>query len=113
MIPQAQNAIPLGSITGTANIADASSGNVVTATLGGNVSIAIKNLRPGQRLTVVLTQDGTGSRTVSWAGAGGQTVARPAAANLVPSTGAGLISTFDFVGIDSANVQLVSSTLGA
>lgn len=111
--PNPQVVVPLGSITGAANVVDGSAGNVHTATLAGNVSIALKNIRPGQEVEVLLTQDGTGLRTVSWAGAGGMTVTAPSAASLVPSTAAGLYSAFTFVGIDATNVRLVSSQLGA
>lgn len=35
-------------------------------TLGGNRTLAFSNVTTGQQLTVALTQDGTGSRTVTW-----------------------------------------------
>lgn len=39
-------------------------------TLGGNRTIAFSNFRTGQRVCVRLTQDGTGSRTVTWPSSG-------------------------------------------
>lgn len=39
-----------------------------TVTLGGNRTLATSNLVAGQSFVVVLKQDGTGSRTVTWWG---------------------------------------------
>jgi hypothetical protein len=42
-------------------------GAVQTITLTGNVTFANPaNLQPGQRIDLIITQDGTGSRTASW-----------------------------------------------
>ncbi len=45
---------------------DLSLGNVHTVTLGGNRTLAISNETAGQCFIIELTQDGTGSRTVTW-----------------------------------------------
>lgn len=45
---------------------DLSQGNVFSLTLGGNRIIDFTNPVPGQHFTLFLTQDGTGSRTVTW-----------------------------------------------
>lgn len=45
---------------------DLSAGNVHTVTLGGNRTLAISNETAGQFFSIELTQDGTGSRTVTW-----------------------------------------------
>jgi hypothetical protein len=64
---EAVNAI--GNSTGTLTV-DYSSGNVATATLTGNITtFSITNPPATGRagsLTLILTQDGTGSRTVTW-----------------------------------------------
>ena len=63
-----------GNVSGAVTL-DAAQGSVFTATLIGNVTIAVKNVTiTGGPVLVLLTQDETGSRTVSWAGAGGQSV---------------------------------------
>ena len=53
--------------------------NLHTVTLGGNRTLAVSNVDVGQRFILRLTQDGTGSRTVTWFG----TIKWPGA--LVPS----------------------------
>jgi hypothetical protein len=48
---------------------DLNSGDIVTATLGGNPTVSFTNV-PASGITVALTlfltQDGTGSRTITW-----------------------------------------------
>lgn len=45
---------------------DLNAGNAHEVTLGGNRTLALSNVRNGQRFLLKLTQDGTGSRTVTW-----------------------------------------------
>lgn len=45
---------------------DLNAGNVHTVTLGGNRTLAISNGDIGQYFSIELTQDGTGTRTVTW-----------------------------------------------
>jgi hypothetical protein len=45
---------------------DLSLGNLHAVTLGGNRTLALSNASTGQCFIVSLTQDGTGSRTVTW-----------------------------------------------
>lgn len=45
---------------------DMSSANVHTVTLGGNRTLAVSNVTVGQPFMLILVQDGTGSRTVTW-----------------------------------------------
>lgn len=60
-------AVPL---TDAATIAlDASLGNLFSVTLGGSRTLAISNASPGQRIRIKVTQDGTGSRTLTVTGA--------------------------------------------
>lgn len=47
---------------------DMTSSNVHTVTLAGNRTLAVSNVSTGQWFTVILRQDGTGSRTVTWWG---------------------------------------------
>lgn len=68
-------------LTDGATIAvDASAGNLLRVTLGGNRTIAAPSTpSDGQQIRFELAQDGTGSRTVTWAsGAGGYTFDTPA-----------------------------------
>lgn len=45
---------------------DLSLGNLHSVTLGGNRTLALSNAATGQTFVISLTQDGTGSRTVTW-----------------------------------------------
>lgn len=45
---------------------DLNAGNVHTVTLGGNRVLALSNADTGQYFVIELTQDTTGSRTVTW-----------------------------------------------
>lgn len=45
---------------------DMSLGNYQKVTLGGNRTLALSNVQPGQFFVLDLIQDGTGSRTVTW-----------------------------------------------
>lgn len=52
--------------TVTFDMSDSDKGDVRTVTLAGNRTLALSNVAVGQRFTIVLKQDGTGSRTVTW-----------------------------------------------
>ena len=58
----------IGTLTDAANVAvDLSTFNNYSITLGGNRNIDNPtNLQPGQSGVIFITQDGTGSRTLSW-----------------------------------------------
>ena len=45
---------------------DLDTSNLFTVTLGGNRTLALSNADVGQTFIIRLTQDGTGSRTVTW-----------------------------------------------
>lgn len=45
---------------------DLDAANTHSATLGGNRTLALSNSDAGQKFIIRLTQDGTGSRTVTW-----------------------------------------------
>ena len=58
---------PLVSGTDGATVTfDLNDSNTHRVTLGGNRTLAITNVSYGQKFTTRLTQDGTGSRTVTW-----------------------------------------------
>jgi hypothetical protein len=57
--------VPLGNITGAVTI-DASTGARFRATLVGNVTIDVSNLKDGAPFELAFLQDATGGRTVSW-----------------------------------------------
>ena len=79
--------------TGTAKSIDLRQGTVFTATLTGNCTFTLTNpnanANRGSSFTLILTNDGTGSRTVAWAGGtfrfpgGAATLSRTATANAV------------------------------
>ena len=52
--------------TTTIDWSDKTKGKIRTVTLTGNPTIAFSNAVAGQALLIRLTQDGTGSRTVTW-----------------------------------------------
>ena len=57
--------------SGTAATIDLSTGTVFTVTLNGNATLTITNTTGAAAFTVILTNDGTPSRTVAWAASGG------------------------------------------
>jgi hypothetical protein len=62
------NVNAIGTVT-TTLVIDCSLGDIVTATLGGNPTISFTNAPASgdaTALTLMLTQDGTGSRTLTW-----------------------------------------------
>lgn len=60
---------PVLSLTDGATVTlDASLGNRFSVTLGGNRTLALSNIADGQKVEVIVTQDGTGSRTLSYSG---------------------------------------------
>jgi hypothetical protein len=52
--------------TVTFDMSDITKGDVRTVTLAGNRTLAVSNVAVGQRFTLALKQDGTGTRTVTW-----------------------------------------------
>lgn len=57
--------VSLGNISGAVSI-DADTGVRFYGTMTGNVTIDVSNIKDGQGIEIVLIQDGTGGRTVSW-----------------------------------------------
>lgn len=47
---------------------DASLGNRFKVTLGGNRTLSFSNISDGQKIEVIVRQDGTGGRTLSYSG---------------------------------------------
>ena len=83
---------------------DIDHGDVAMVTLGGNRTIAEPtNPRIGQRITLMVVQDGTGSRTVTWDG----WFVFDSTPTL--STGANRMDVFEFVVVDNG----AGDTLGA
>jgi hypothetical protein len=75
--------------SGTAATIDLSAGTVFTATLNGNATFTISNPGAVSSFVLILTNDGTGGRTVAWAGGsfkfpgGAASLARTTTANAV------------------------------
>jgi len=83
---------------------DASSGAVAAVTLAGSRTMAAPtNLKTGGRYTLIVTQDGTGGRTLTWnavfVGWGSSTMPQP-------NSTAASVSTFVFDSPDGTNLQL-------
>ena len=89
-----------GGNTGTAQTLDETNGNVVTFTMTGNCTFTMPSgsgLQPGTSMTLILTQDGTGSRTgaftsVKWAGGTAPTLTTTA------TTGVDILTFYTFNG---------------
>ena len=89
-----------GGDTATAKTLDETNGNVQTWTMTGNCTFTMPSgsgLQPGTSMTLILTQDGTGSRTgtftsVKWAGASAPTLTTTA------TTGIDIITFYTFNG---------------
>lgn len=63
--PVVKTAVSLGSLGATETI-DWSSGDLQQGTLDENVTLDFSNAVAGQRLTLFLLQDGTGTNTITW-----------------------------------------------
>lgn len=60
---------PVTGLTDGATITlDASLGNRFKVTLGGNRTLSLSNIADGQKIEVIVRQDGTGSRTLAYSG---------------------------------------------
>lgn len=95
--PENVNAVPT---SGTAQtIPDVSTATVNRITLTGNCTLTFPTAAAGKSFTVVLVQDGTGSRTVTWPG----TVLWPGAATPVLTTTAAKRDVFSFLCADGTN----------
>ena len=89
-----------GGDTSTAQTLDETTGNVVTFTMTGDCTFTMPSgsgLQPGTSMTLILTQDGTGSRTgtftdVKWAGGTAPTLTTTA------TTGIDVITFYTFNG---------------
>ena len=89
-----------GGDTATAKTLDETNGNVQTWTMTGNCTFTMPSgsgLQPGTSMTLILTQDGTGSRTgaftsVLWSGASAPTLTTTA------TTGIDIITFYTFNG---------------
>jgi hypothetical protein len=90
--------------SGTSQTVDWSTGNTQSYTLTGNCTFTFANPTAGQHLTLILTQDGTGSRTASWPA----TVKWSNAVAPVLSTVAGKIDLIGFIW-DNVSYYAVSS----
>jgi hypothetical protein len=61
-----QPVVDLGNITGTVAVDFDVRGNFIKATLTGNVTFTVSNMRPGTSYVWLLAQDGTGGRIITW-----------------------------------------------
>lgn len=61
-----QDAADLGDITGSVTIDFDARGNYIKARLTGNVTFTFSNMRLGASYVLILQQDGTGGRTITW-----------------------------------------------
>jgi hypothetical protein len=79
-------------------VVDASLGNDFTVTLGGSRTMGIpSNPHNGQKIEFELTQDGTGSRLITWAsGSGGYTFGGSSAPTLNATAAASDVVAFRY-----------------
>ena len=87
-------------VTGSAETIDITSGNVVTATLDDNCTFTFSNPSATGKacsFTLILTQDGTGNRTVTWPGS----VQWAASTAPTLSTGGDDVDIFAFITVDA------------
>jgi parallel beta-helix repeat protein len=95
-----------GNITGAITFTRVN-GRTITATLTGNITPTITNgVVKGDRLTLILTQDGTGSRTVTW-----PSNFKKAGGTLTLSTAAGAVDVIE-AEWDGSNWREVSRSMG-
>lgn len=83
----------IGNITGATAIDFDVRGNYMTATLTGNVTFSFSNARVGTTYVLVLQQDGTGGRTITWPAG----IRWPGGTAPTPNTTANRVSIFTFV----------------
>ena len=90
-------------VTGSAETIDITSGNVITATLDDNCTFTFSNPSASGSccsFTLILTQDGTGSRTVTWPGS----VQWASATAPTLSAGGGDVDIFAFITVDAGAI---------
>lgn len=82
---------------------DASSGAIATWTMGGSRTLAAPtNLKAGGRYVLIITQDATGGRAVTW-----NSVFKNAAGSMPqPNQQAGAVTAFTFTSPDGTNLRL-------
>lgn len=83
----------------TFDLGDTTKSNIRSVTLGGNRVLAVSNVSVGQVFIVRLTQDGTGSRTVTWF----STIKWPGGVAPTLSTTAGKTDVFGFICTSAGN----------
>ncbi len=85
---------------------DASLGNIALWTMGGSRTLAAPtNLRIGGRYILIITQDATGGRTITW-----NSVFKNSAGSMPqPNTQANAVTTFTFTSYDGTNLRLESN----
>jgi hypothetical protein len=93
--------VPVVATDGATVTFDLAASNNHVVTLGGNRTLAVTGARVGQKFTIRLKQDGTGSRTVTWFAG----IAWPAATAPTLTTTAAKSDTFEFL-CSAANVYL-------
>ena len=95
----AETLVAVGNSSTAADI-DLSSGTVFTVTLTGNATLTITNTTGAAAFTVILTNDGTPSRTVAWAASGGSFKFPGGAATLSRTTTASGVDVWVFFSPD-------------
>jgi hypothetical protein len=88
-----QTVVDLGNITGTVALDFDTRGNYVKATLTGNVTFTVANMRTGTTYVLMLVQDATGGRTVTFP----STIRTSSSISLPVVTTASLMSIYSIV----------------
>lgn len=93
--PEAINTVAASGATQT--IPEVAVASISDITLTANCTFTFPTLTPGTSFTIILRQDGTGSRTATWPAA----VKWPAATAPTLSTGANKVDIVSFLGVGS------------
>jgi hypothetical protein len=96
----AETAVALGN-SGTAQTINLNNGTVFTCTLTGNCTFTVSNAATIATFVLVLTNDGTAGRSVSWAG--GTFTFAGGSANLNRTTGISGVDIWAFTTVDGGS----------
>jgi hypothetical protein len=95
-----ETVVALGN-TGTAQTINLNSGTVFTATLTGNCTFTVSNAATVASFVLILTNDGSAGRSVSWAG--GTFTFAGGAGNLNRTSGGGGVDIWVFTTVDGGS----------
>lgn len=98
-LPMTESVVTVASSGASRTISDTSSATISTITLTANCTFTFPAAAAGKSFMLVLKQDGTGNRTITWPG----TVMWPGDTNPTLTTAASKIDVFSFICVDGTN----------